>query len=56
MNLSTNTIRIIDVTPKEGTPNTVLSNNVRNIVRLTQTEYDALPTKDATTLYLIIEE
>lgn len=50
-----NTIKIIDVTPHSGTPNDILSNNVRSIVRLSQAEYDALPTKDDTTLYFITE-
>ena len=34
----------------------VTSSDISNIVSVTQTEYDALVTKDATTLYVIVEE
>jgi hypothetical protein len=34
--------------------NMVRSSTVRNLVRLTQTSYNALPSKDAQTLYIIV--
>lgn len=37
-----------------STVNTVQSTTVNNIVQITQTDYDALATKDANTLYVII--
>lgn len=37
-----------------STVNTVQSSTVNNIVQITQTDYDALATKDANTLYVII--
>ena len=44
----------IDETGTISTVNTVHSTTITNIVKLTQAEYDALTTKDETTLYYII--
>lgn len=44
----------IDETGTISTVNTVQSTTITNIVKLTQAEYDALETKDDTTLYYIV--
>lgn len=44
----------IDETGTISTVNTVQSTTITTIVKLTQAEYDALETKDATTLYYIV--
>lgn len=36
--------------------NTVTSSDIDNIVTMTQTEYDTLASKSATTMYVILEE
>ena len=40
---------------QEADQSDVTSETIRNIVSLTQDEYDALSTKDANTLYVIVE-
>lgn len=40
---------------QEADQSDVTSETIRNIVSLTQAEYDALRTKDASTLYVIVE-
>ena len=44
---------VVEIVEQELLQDYVASEDVHNIISLTQAEYDALPTKDASTLYVI---
>lgn len=46
----------IVLTEEEQEKNMIVSSDIKNIVKLTQEEYDALAVKDSQTLYVIPED
>ena len=44
---------VVEIVEQELLQDYVASEDVHNIISLTQAEYDILPTKDANTLYVI---
>jgi hypothetical protein len=43
-----------DISQLQNTAEYVASDNITNVLRITQTDYDALPTKDSNTLYIVV--
>lgn len=43
-----------DISQLQNTAEYVASDNITNVSRITQTDYDALPTKDPNTLYIVV--
>lgn len=54
MEVLSTTLNVKQGTLQEQDERTVTSPEIRDIIKLTQAEYDALGSKDATTLYVIV--
>jgi hypothetical protein len=43
-----------DISQLQNHAEYVASDNITNVLKITQTDYDALPTKDSNTLYIVV--